>query len=301
MKALNDLQIFVDVARLSSLSAAARERDMTPAAISAAMKRLEAELGCALFVRSTRRLRLSRQGEEFLPVCQQAITALSSGIADLQQNQAKLSGLLQISMPSDCGRHLFLDWLDDFQVQHPDIQLRVHLSDNLADIYGQPVDIAIRYGQPQDSSLIALPLLKNNYRVLCASPEYLARHGTPKHPKQLSEHNCLSYGLGGSPHNHWWFKHQERSYEITVKGDRLASDGEAVRRWALAGKGIAYKSVLDVADDLKHSRLVRACPEWRGEDAPLNLLFTDRQHNKHSAQTLRTFLVEKLERHLTSS
>lgn len=293
MWSLRDIEIFVATAETGSLSAAARRLDLTPAAASAAVKRLERELHVALFVRSTRSLRLTQEGEIFLQHCRQGLQAFADGRNLLAGGDATVRGTMQISLPSDLGRNLILPWLDDFQARHPQLQMRVQLSDRIAGVYRQPIDIALRYGLPPDSSLVVLPVAPDNQRVLCASPAYLARAGTPKTPTALIGHNCLCYLLGDAIHDRWCFVRGGREESVRVRGDRVSDDGDAVRRWAVAGHGIAYKSALDVADDLHAGRLTALCQEWRGEAAPLNLVCADRRQINPAVRELREFLAAR--------
>jgi DNA-binding transcriptional LysR family regulator len=292
MKAFADLTVFVRAADAGSLSAAARALDISPAAASATIKRLEAELHTQLFVRSTRSLRLTLEGERFLAHAREALRAIDDAEQALHGDQAQLRGQLQLSMPSDLGRSLILPWLDRFIAEHPHVQLRANLSDYFADVYRQPVDVALRYGPPPDSSLIALPLRPDNRRVLCASPQYLARHGAPEHPDRLVEHNCLRQMIRGEIHERWRLRRGEDDRTIRVQGDRVADDGHAVKQWAVAGHGIAYKSWIDVSQEVLSGRLQVLCRDWRGEDAPLNLVCPDRRLLSPPVQRLREFLKQ---------
>lgn len=294
MKALSDLQLFIATVEAGSLSAAARKLGLTPAAASAALHRLEAELGAPLLVRSTRRQRITPQGELLLESARQALDLLESAGQQIRCGQVVAQGHLQVSMPSDLGRNVLLPWLTEFMATHPRISLRLQVSDRLADVYGQPVDIAIRYGHPPDSDLVALPLAPDARRVLVASPEYLQRHGEVRHPEELTERNCLCYVLGEQVHQRWRFWREGRPFDIDVRGDRQADDGEVVRRWAVAGLGIAYKSQLDVQADLTAGRLVVLCPEWQGESSPLNLLCVDRRQLGPAVRLLHAFLTARL-------
>ncbi len=291
MKALQDLTLFVRTAAAGSLSAAARQLDITPAAASAALKRLEAELQAPLFVRSTRSLRLTPEGERFLQHCRDALQLLEHGRAAIAEGRQLVGGVLQISAPSDFGRGLLLGWLDAFQARHPAVRLRLQLSDRLAGLHREPVDIALRYGAPRDSSLVALPVAPDNRRVLCAAPAYLQRAGRPEAPEDLAAHNCLSYVLGDDVHDRWRFWRDGRETSVVVQGDRVADDGEVVRRWAVAGHGIVYKSGLDVATDLAAGRLERLCGGWQTEPAPLVLLCADRRQLSPAVKALREWLV----------
>jgi len=247
----------------------------------------------ALFVRFTRSLRLTQEGEIFLQHCRQGLQAFADGHNLLADGDATVRGTIQISLPSDLGRNLILPWLDDFQARHPQLQMRVQLSDRIAGVYRQPIDIALRYGLPPDSSLVVLPVAPDNRRVLCASPAYLARTGTPKTPTALIGHNCLCYLLGDAIHDRWRFVRGGREESVRVRGNRVSDDGDAVRHWAVAGHGIAYKSALDVADNLHAGRLTALCPEWRGEAAPLNLVCADRRQINPAVRELREFLAAR--------
>jgi DNA-binding transcriptional LysR family regulator len=289
----DDLQVFVLTAELGSLSAAARQLQLSPAVASAALKRLEAQLGCRLLVRSTRSLRLTSEGELYLPHARSALQSLVDGQHLLAGGKAAISGALQLSAPSDFGRNVLLPWLDEFQLQHPRLSLRLLLADRNADLFRQPVDVALRYGQPEDSSLVALPVAAANRRVLCASPGYLAAHGAPRSLADLADHNCLRFMLAGRVHERWSFHDGRRELKQGVTGDRISDDADVVRRWALAGRGLVYKSWLDVAQDVQAGRLVVLLSELRGESAPLNLICAHRAHLGNRVRLLREHLVDR--------
>ncbi|MNV65388.1 HTH-type transcriptional regulator DmlR [compost metagenome] len=183
--------------------------------------------------------------------------------------------------------------MDDFQTQYPRVSFQVRISDRLADLYRQPVDIAIRYGTPNDSGLVALPLAEHNRRVVCASPAYLARHGVPQTPADLRRHNCLSFVLGETLHDRWAFEHEGTATTVPVKGDRVGDDGDLVRRWALAGHGVAYKSRYDVLADLRAGRLVALLPDYVTEPSPLYLLCVHRMLLSPAVKRMREFLQER--------
>jgi len=277
------------------LSAAARELDIAPAAASAALKRLETALGARLFVRSTRSLRLTTDGERYLVHARAVLLAVDEGAASVARDAQTIGGDLSLSIPSDLGRNVMLPWLDEFQAQHPAIRLRIRISDRLADLYRQTIDVAIRYGEPEDSGMVALPLAPDNRRVLCASPAYFKRHPAPKKLADLQAHNCLRFVLGDAIHERWDFWRNKKLETVVVDGDRISDDGDLVRRWALAGNGLAYKSWLDVSHDLKKGRLLAALPNYQGELAPLNLVCAHRLMLSPAVVSLRDFLRQRLE------
>jgi DNA-binding transcriptional LysR family regulator len=298
MVRLEDLDIFVRTADGGSLSAAARTLNISPAVASAALKRLETELGARLLARSTRSLRLTPDGEQYLAHARSALAELAAGKDRIARHQGSIGGKIALSIPSDLGRNLLIGWLDTFQAQYPRVELQIRVGDQLADMYRQAVDLVVRYGAPDDSTLIALPLAPANRRVLCASPAYFERFGRPATPQALREHNCLRFSLSGLPHANWTFGEGEQASVVSVTGDRLSDDGELVRRWAIAGHGIAYKSRLDVLDALRSGQLVTALDDHLGEFAPLHMLSTHRLMLSPTANTLRTFLQERIHAYL---
>ena len=295
MKSLNDLTIFMLTAQHGSLTAAAHHLGISPAVASASLKRLEEEIGCILFIRSTRSLRLSKQGERFLQSTRLAVDELENAIEEISTGQEVIRGRIQLSLTSDFGRNQVITWLDQFQDRYPQITLKIDLSDRMADLYRQPIDVAIRFGTLQDSSLVALPLVQNNYRILCAAPDYLSRHSTPATPHDLVDHNCLCLQLNDQIHNQWSFLKDGKSIQVSVTGNRLATDGDLVRRWALAGKGIAYKSIIDIIPDLLAGRLLPICPDWIGDHVPLSFICTGRRQLSPSIRLLKDFLQNQCE------
>jgi DNA-binding transcriptional LysR family regulator len=290
MSSILDLEVFVRTADTGSLSAAARGLGLTPAAASIALKRLETRLGIRLLARSTRSMRLTEEGKRYLDSVREALAALAEGEQALKQHSQGLTGLLQLAAPSDFGRNVVLGWLDEFKAEHPNIRLQLLLNDSNADLFRDTVDIALRFGVPRDSSLVALPVVPGHQRIACASPEYLARHGTPTTPAQLAQHNTLRYMRQGRANSTWFFRQGSELQEVHVTGDYLSDDGEIVRRWALAGHGIAYKANLDIARDLKAGRLVHVLPDWQGEPTPFNLMCPHRLQVSERVKVLHRFL-----------
>ncbi|WP_348696020.1 LysR family transcriptional regulator [Duganella fentianensis] len=293
MLRLDDLTVFVRTADSGSLSAAARELAISPALASAALKRLEATLGWRLLARTTRTLRLTEEGANYLRHAREALRLLQEGQDALQQGQDTPGGLLRIAMPSDLGRNFLLRWLDEFQALYPRVSFQLSVSDRVSDLYRQPVDLAIRYGRLEDSSLVALPLAPDNRRVLVAAPAYLQRHGVLVTLQDLLQHNCLRFMVDEVIHDRWQFGQGSTLQELHVQGNRSADDADVVRRWAVAGLGIAYKSRLDLADDIRAGRLQVLLPQLAGEAAPLNMLCMHRQHITPTVLQLRDFLRER--------
>lgn len=295
---LADLEIFVCTADSGGLSAAARKLDLSPAVTSAALKRLESDLGVMLFVRTTRSMRLTVEGEQFLSRCRTLLAELQMAEEEALAGRLLISGDLQISMPSDLGRNVIMPWLDAFQSQYAGIRLRVQLSDRIANMYRDPVDLAIRYGKPSDSGMVALPLVKDNRRVLCASPAYLEYHGNLNSPHDLTDRNCLCLMVGDMLYNQWQFTQAGKTVTIAVNGNRTTDDSDAIHRWALEGYGICYRSRLDVVEDIAEGRLQVLCEDWIGETVPLYMICPDRRQLSPMMRMLREYLEAQFERHI---
>ena len=273
----------------------------SPAVASAALKRLEQQLQVRLLARSTRSLRLTPEGELYLVHARLALQSLEEGRQQLVGSQEGICGVLQLSAPSDLGRNTLLPWLDAFQDEHPQLQLRLLLADRVTDLFREPVDIALRYGAPEDSSLVALPVAADNRRVLCASPSYLARHGSPRSVEELHQHNCLLYMLHGRAYDRWRFQDGKREVLMNVAGDRVCDDADVTRRWAVAGRGVVYKSWLDVAEDVREGRLQVLLPNWLGEPTPLYLVCAHRAQLSKAVHLLREFVQLRCQRLLDAA
>lgn len=293
----NDLTLFVRIADCESIARAAQQLDITSAAASAALKRLEKELTVQLFIRSTRQLRITAEGERFLLHCRQALYTLEEGKASINALHGKVSGELRISAPSDLSRNILIDCMDEIMDQYPALSIHLVVSDSMADFYHDRVDIALRYGLPEDSSLIAFKLAAFE-RILCASPRYLSSFGVPSHPEDLKQHNCLIYQLKNRLFDIWSFESKvigkNDSFKIKVSSNRSCNDGDVVRRWVVAGKGIAYKSRLDIAEDLQAGRVIRLLSNFRTPLLELNLICPTRKQVTPAVLLLRDTLRKKL-------
>lgn len=292
---LDDLQIFVQTVDAGSFSDAARQLNIAPSLASSSVLRLEKALGARLFVRSTRSMQLSDEGERYLPHARTMLGALTHGQQALANTQLTLSGPLKLSAPSDFGRNLLLPWLDEFQHQHPQLSLHLKISDRAADLLRQPLDAVVRYGALSDSSLVAMPLVDNNRRALCAAPSYIERHGQPTSVDDLKRHNCLRYVWSEQVHERWRFTLPDGDRVVAVSGNRISDDADAVRRWAVAGEGLIYKSRLDLAGDLAAGRLVEVFPHRHCDASPLNLMCAHRARLTPVIAQLRDFLRARCE------
>lgn len=287
---LGDIAVFVACAEGERLAHAAQVVGLTPAGASAALKRLEATLGVQLVRRTTRKLRLTQEGERYLPHARRALAALREGRLALGGNGEGVSGTLRLTAPADFGRNRLMQRLLQFSERHPQVRFEMTLDDQIADFFSAPIDLALRYGALGDARLIAVPLMALP-RVLVASPEYLARRGAPTHPDELPSHETLCYMQLQRPVDRWVLRRGEERVEVTVTPRWVFGDAEMVRRCALRGMGLAWRILGDVEDDLAAGRLVRALPDWHGDPVPLSLVYPDRALSP-ALRALIAFLTE---------
>ncbi|MEZ8157950.1 LysR family transcriptional regulator [Vibrio splendidus] len=291
---LEDFQVILKVAEFRSITAAATNLDMRTATASAAVKRVEASLGAELFVRTTRHLRLSSAGERYLPQCEEALQMLEKAKMNMREELGIIDGEIRIALSSDLGRNVVTPWLDEFLLDYPDVSLRSSISDSNIDFYRDSVDMALRYGSPTDASMYGFKIC-DVPRLLCASPEYLAKYGTPSEPDDLLEHNALFYQLHDILQNEWLFNDGKEDIRVKLKGNRASNDGDLVRRWCVAGKGVAIKSCLDMADDLLTGKVVNVMADYKPTSTELWLICPSRQSITPTVRLLRDMLREKTE------
>jgi len=289
---VEDLKLILKVAEFRSITQAAAKLDMRTATASAAIKRVEMTLGVELFVRTTRHLRLSAAGERYLPQCEQAITVLEQARQNLKGEHDEVEGELRVALSSDLGRNLVIPWLDEIMQSYPKVSLRAHISDSNIDFYRDSVDLALRYGSPKDNSLYGFKIC-NVPRLLCASPDYLNVKGEPKQPDDLISHQGLFYQLQDIINNVWEFKSTDGVIKIKMNGRRAANDGDLVRRWCVAGKGLAVKSALDIADDVLSDRVVVVMQDYPHVMGELWLICPSRQSITPAVRKLRDVCREK--------
>lgn len=289
---LEDLQVILKVAEFRSITAAATNLDMRTATASAAVKRVESFLGVELFVRTTRHLRLSAAGERYLPQCEQALAMLAQAKMNIKDDLDVIDGEVRIALSSDLGRNMVINWLDEFMEEYPNITLRSNISDSNVDFYRDSVDMALRYGAPTDSSMYGFKIC-NVPRVMCASPGYLKQNGTPKTLSDLTKHNGLFYQLHDVLQDSWVFNEGQEDHKLRLKGNRASNDGDIVRRWCVAGQGLAIKSCLDMSEDLLAGNVVSVLRQYKPMPTELWLICPSRQSITPTVRLLRDLFRSK--------
>ncbi len=271
---LQDIRIFTRVVSSGSMSAAARELDLSLALVSKRMAALEAGLGVRLLHRTTRRQSLTDEGEAFHERCLRILVEVNDAEAAMADSRGGVSGLLSITATPAFGRHYLVPLVTAFRAEHADVTVRLMLSDDVVDLVAHRIDLAFRFGVLADSSMTARRLAAN-FRVLCAAPAYLERHGAPTQPADLAEHACIVYG--DSLEDRWSFRHEGKLQSVRVRGHYSVNDGEAAQALAVEGAGLLFKSVWEIGTHLDAGRLVPVMRDYTAPSKPLHAVCPHRQ------------------------
>lgn len=289
---VSDLKVLLHAADGGSLTAAARALGITPAAASATLKRLESQLGTRLFERSTRAMRLTPPGRILLEYAERAFELLAEGESQLDAERGALVGTVRVSAPSDLARTVLMPMFNEFLHLHLGLKLAFSVGDRVLDVLRDEVDLAIRYGELSDSRLVARPLLLS-HPILSASPDYLSRHGTPRTPTDLIDHNCISFMRGGRTFSSWRFGQNGQWTTVRVSGDRVLDDASLARQCAVSGAGIILMTEIEQRRDLQNGSLVRLLTEWETEPYPLHALLPSGRFVPNRVRALVDFIAER--------
>lgn len=290
------LRLFVLASDLLNISAAGRHLGMAPAVASSTLAKLERRVGADLLHRSTRKVALSSEGEDFLPFAREIIAQEEAAFAALGQGAAMVSGTLRFAAPSTFAQLYIAPILCQFLDVHPDLTLDLRLSDAQFDLIDGSFDLALRNAPLADSSLRARKLAEDS-RVLCASPHYLARHGTPRTPEDLSRHRLIAFrdqrqrSLKGPDGGAGVFDPQAARSRLIV------DDGLTLKRATLTGAGISLNSLWSVHSELASGDLVRILPGVQGADGHmLWLVYPKTNVLSPKVRVFMDFLIERLGR-----
>ncbi|TIO10113.1 MAG: LysR family transcriptional regulator [Mesorhizobium sp.] len=286
MDRIQDLHLFRTVVRAGSLTSAGNHLGLSPAAMSGRLKALEAHYGVSLLKRSTRSMNLTPEGRLLFENSDRVIEEFDTLEATLRSGGSDLRGSITLTCPSDLGRQHVAGMVDEFLAENPEIQMRMFLTDNVLDIVETGCDVAIRYGNLPDSALTTRRLGPNR-RLICCAPAYAERHGMPATPHDLAQYNCLALLRSDRIMDEWEFIKDGETMTIRIQGDRMSSDGFALRQMAMEGVGLVRKSLWDVAGDLKSGRLLSVLDDYTRSPFGFHLL-TD--HRTMMPRRIRLFI-----------
>jgi DNA-binding transcriptional LysR family regulator len=293
MSLLENMRVFTRVVELGSLSAAGRHLRLSPAVVSHRLQQLEQHLGVRLLNRTTRQVQPTEQGAAFYEACQEVLAAVAHAESIVADTGGTPQGNLKVTAPLGFGRRILAPLVPAFLARHPQIGIRLRLSDHLLDLLREAVDVAIRLAVLSDSSLIARKVA-DCPRVLCAAPEYLGAHGVPERPEDLLEHQCLLLRFPGSQQYRWTLCTAEGPVTLPVAGRFDADDSDVLTEWALLGQGIVMKPVFEIAEHLRAGRLLRVLPNDPPEPATLAVVYPHRRLLPAKVKVFADFMVEEV-------
>jgi DNA-binding transcriptional LysR family regulator len=291
----DDLVLFVRVAELRSLTAAGRDLRLTPAVVSARLIRLEKKLGMRLLNRTTRQVDLTPDGHSFLEHSLKILEAVDRAQSAIALNRDSPAGSLKVSAPVSFSRLHLAPAVARFTEAHPNLQLQLVASDRFDDFFHEQIDLLIRVAELKDSNMVARRIATSR-RVLCASPQYLAKAGEPKTPKDLAKHNCLLLRFPGSQQWRWTLVYPNgRPETLSLSGTMDSDNSDILTSWCLAGHGIAMKDMFEVAPYLKDGRLVEVMREYPPVSYPIMALYPHSQYLPPRVRLFIDFLAEEFD------
>jgi DNA-binding transcriptional LysR family regulator len=294
-----DLTFFTKLASAASLSAAGRELGVSTAAVSKHLASMEARLGYSLVNRSTRRMSLTPEGEIYLEHAKRILSNIEEMDQALGSTKANPSGLLRVNATLGFGRSHVAPLISRFAKRYPRIDVQLQLSVSPPSLTDDAYDVCVRFGPPPDTRVMARKLAENR-RLLCASPAYLARRGTPALPNDLLRHDCITIRQGDEGYGVWRLTPKKgrkpQAQIVKVRGNLTSNDGEIAVNWALDGHGILLRAEWDIGRYLRSGRLVQVLPNFETPDADIYAVYPQ---NQHAFSRVRAFVdfVEEAFRH----
>ena len=287
----SEMAFFSLLVRAGSLSATARELDITTPAVSKRLAQMEARLGVQLLHRTTRRIGLTPEGEIYLAHARRILADIDDMEQLVSSSVAAPKGLLRVNATLGFGRSHIAPLISDFVKRYPDVQVQLQLTVNPPPLSEDAFDVCIRFGEPPDARVIARRIASNR-RLLCAAPAYLARHGTPQVPNDLVQHNCIGIRQGDEAYGIWRLTSGKRTETVKVRGNLNTNDGEIAVNWALAGHGILMRAEWDIAKYLRSGRLRQVLENWQTPPADIHAVYPQRLQTAARVRAFVEFVVQ---------
>jgi DNA-binding transcriptional LysR family regulator len=290
---VGEIQLFVEIIKAGNLSAAARALNFSPAAMSRGLSALESRLGVRLVTRTSRAFTLTEEGALFYERCQRIVADIAEAEAEASSKRGSVKGKLRVGAPNELGRRLIAPLISKFAQKYPEVQAHLMLSDSGLDVIDDALDIALRIGLPDDSSVIAKKVLSTK-RIVCASPAYFKRHGTPSRPEDLLEHDCIRLVRGRRVMDSWVFQENGRRFEVTVNGTLTTTSGEVVHNWIRAGIGVGLKASWDLLPELAAGKIVQCLEPFWCDQIDLFAICANRTHQPPRIRAFLDFIAKQL-------
>jgi DNA-binding transcriptional LysR family regulator len=299
MNSIDAMRMFVRVAELASFTQAADSLGLPKSSVSTALQKLEAELATQLLHRTTRRVRMTADGQQFYERCRDLLADLDEVQTMFQRSGQSLTGRLRVDMSSGLARHQVIPALPAFMAAHPALQLELSCSDRRVDLVREGFDCVVRVGTVADSSLIARPL--GAFEILnCASPTYLRTYGTPQTLDALSTHTLIHYtSTFGGPADGWEYRDEDGRYRsLPMAGALVVNSTEAYQEACVAGLGFIQAPASGLRALLDRGALVEVLPQYRAEPMPVTLLYPQRRNLSRRVRLFMDWLEQTLAPHL---
>lgn len=291
---LNDVAIFVQVVRCGSFAEAARRLGVPPNTLSRRVQQLEAQLGTRLMQRSTRHLTLTSAGQVFLERCSGAVEGLMDAGEELLAVNQEPSGLVRVAAPADFFDFFAMEWLTEFLAAHPKVRVDFVLSDGRADLIADRIDVALRGGILEDSSLFARKVLDAGNDGLVASPAYVARQGVPDTLQDLADHDCLVFSHPSGKATWRVTGPDGAQAEVQVAGRFSGNTAQALRKAALAGLGIALLPSTLTRRDLRAGLLVPVLPQYHRQGHGVHMVYPSRRYLPLAVSAFMELVISKM-------
>ena len=286
-----ELGFFSALAASPSLSAAGREMGVTTAAVSKHLAQMEKRLGVVLINRTTRRMSLTPEGELLLEHARRILREIDALDELIVQSKASPKGLLRVNATLGFGRMHIAPVISDFVRQYPEVDVQLQLSVHPPPITDDAYDVCVRFGEPPDGRVIARRIAPNR-RVLCAAPAYLDRHGRPRVPRDLMEHDCIGIRQGDEAYGLWRLTTgRGRPVAVKTRGALSTNDGGVAVNWALEGHGILLRAEWDIQPYLRSGRLVAVLPQYASPDADIYAVYPPGQQLAARVRAFVDFLA----------
>lgn len=296
MSYIDNIRTFVRVYELGNMSAAARDQRISAAVASSRISQLEDYLNVRLFMRTTRQLNATEQGQIFYTGACKILETIEEAEAAVNSVTRSPRGSLHVAAPLGVGRRLIAPQVPDFKKEYPQIDLRLRLSDRKLDLTAEGLDVAFFLGLPEDSTL-RIRKIADCERVLCAAPDYIARRGVPTSPAELCNgtHDSLNLRYPGAPEFQWMLQTPRGVQKFAVKGPFETDDGDVLTNWALEGHGIILKPVFEIAEHLASGALVPVLEETPPIPIQMACLYTHRRHQDPKTRLFIDFMVGRMQ------
>lgn len=289
MHDLSAMAVFAAIAEAGSLTQAAERLSLSKSAVSKQLSRLEERLGARLVNRNTRQISLTEVGTVYFDFCARILEEAEAAEAAVANLQDAPRGRLRVNAPMSFGTMHLAEALTGFARAYPEITVDLELTDSLVDLVDSGIDVAVRISSMQDSTLIARQLAPAR-SMLAASPDYLARHGTPKHPRDLRNHNCMIYTLATHPGS-WTFRSPDgSSFPVQVRGTMRSNNGEVLREAAIAGLGILRDPTFISYRAIRDGRLVPLLCDFELPQLGIHAVYPNRRHLSPKVRAFIDFL-----------